>query len=88
MIVAVEHSMVVFRSKEMSNFRGEGTRRKGTAPTWCLGSYKRMSQMHVNYMNYKSWLGYSSVTRYGSGSAPLAIPDIITRKPLGFYLDN
>ena len=35
-----------------------------------------MTQIHVNYMYYKSWLGHSSVTWYGLGSAPLAIPQL------------
>ena len=61
-----------------------------------VGSYKRMSQIHVNYMYYKSWLGYTSVTRYGSGSAPPDIPTFLIpvwrnftpcliRRDLGYY---
>ena len=42
-----------------------------------LAGYKQMNQIHVNYVYHKSWLHYNS-TRYGSGSAPLVIPDITT----------
>ena len=43
----------------MLNFCGEGMQRKGTALTWCCSELQMDEQIHVNYMYYKSWLGYS-----------------------------
>ena len=57
-------------------FMERGCRGRGQHWLGVVVSYKQMNQIHINYVYYESWLGYSSVTWYGPGSAPLTIPDI------------